>query len=360
MAATVWPENEKSEVGTHQPKATGGLSIVNQPAGVTGETNVVIPWQSPDGRRALQLALGAIWLLDGVLQLQPFMFTAGAHGFSGMLNGMATGNPSTVARTITWNASIINHHAVVTNTAFAFIQILIGFGIAWRPTLKFALGASIIWGLGVWWFGEGLGGVLHGVGTPIGGGPGAVLFYALLAVLLWPRDRASSTTPFVAARAVGATAARAIWVVVWTGLALLALIGSGRSAQGIHDLIDTLNVGQPRWLAAIDRHAGSLVAHRGLAVAVVFAVICLVVAYGAFLPARAARATLVLAVVTAVVVWVVGENFGLILAGGATDPNSGPVLILLALAYWPVRPRPAPTAAPEPDAAEWAVPTKVG
>jgi hypothetical protein len=28
----------------------------------------------------------------------------------------------------------------------------------------------------------------------------------------------------------------------------------------------------------------------------------------------------------------------MILAGGATDPNSGPLLALLALAYWPAKP----------------------
>jgi hypothetical protein len=295
----------------------------------------VVTWRAPDGRRVLQLALAAIWLLDGVLQLQPFMFTAGSHGLSGMLGSMAADNPGPVARAITWNASIVDHHAVVTNSAFALIQILIGFGIAWRPTVKAALAASVVWSLGVWWFGEGLGGVLHGVGTPIGGGPGAVLFYGLLAVLLWPTDRTASRSVFAASRAVGLPAARAIWVVVWVGLALLTVIGSGRSPQGIHNLVDSLNAGQPGWLAALDRHAAALVAHRGLTVALVFATICLVVAYGVFLPARAARATLVLAIATAVLVWVVGENFGMILVGGATDPNSGPVLILLALAYWP-------------------------
>jgi hypothetical protein len=29
----------------------------------------------PDTRRALQLGLAAVWLLDGVLQYQPFMYT---------------------------------------------------------------------------------------------------------------------------------------------------------------------------------------------------------------------------------------------------------------------------------------------
>lgn len=324
---------------------------MNEPANTAGATPTVgteTAGERAGGPRtgaALQLALASVWLLDGVLQLQPFMFTAGSRGFSGMLDGVAAGNPSVVARTITWNASVVDHHAVVTDSAFAFIQILLGLGIAWRPTLKAALGASVVWALAVWWFGEGLGGVLHGVGTPIGGGPGAVLYYALLAVLLWPTDRTTTTPRFVAARAVGVNAARATWAVVWIGMALLTLLGSGRSPQGVHDLIDSLDSGQPRWLGAIDRHAASLVAHRGIVVAVVFALICLLVAYGVYLPAPAARATLVVAVVTALVVWVVGENFGMILAGGATDPNSGPPLILLALAFWPLRPRPVPNTA---------------
>jgi hypothetical protein len=43
----------------------------------------------------------------------------------------------------------------------------------------------------------------------------------------------------------------------------------------------------------------------------------------------------------AAVIWVFGEAFGAILAGGATDVNSGPLLALLALAYWPRRTSPA-------------------
>jgi hypothetical protein len=39
----------------------------------------------------------------------------------------------------------------------------------------------------------------------------------------------------------------------------------------------------------------------------------------------------------AAVIWVVGEAFGTIFTGGGTDPNSGPLLALLAVAYWPVR-----------------------
>ena len=41
--------------------------------------------------------------------------------------------------------------------------------------------------------------------------------------------------------------------------------------------------------------------------------------------------------VLALVIWVFGENFGGLLTGQATDPNTGPLLILLAAAYWPLR-----------------------
>ena len=37
----------------------------------------------------------------------------------------------------------------------------------------------------------------------------------------------------------------------------------------------------------------------------------------------------------AAVIWVIGQAFGMILTGSATDPNSGPLLALLAMAYWP-------------------------
>jgi len=69
----------------------------------------------------------------------------------------------------------------------------------------------------------------------------------------------------------------------------------------------------------------------------VLAVALVVIAVGVYLPRPAARATVVLAIVVAAVIWVFGEAFGAILAGGATDPNSGLLLILLAAAYWPVR-----------------------
>jgi hypothetical protein len=288
---------------------------------------------APDARRLLQLVLAGIWLLDGLLQYQGFMFS---KGFSQMLAGMASGNPGVVASPITWDATLVAHHAVLLNTIFATIQLLLGIGIAWRPTVRLALAASIAWSLGVWWFGEGLGMVLTGSASPVNGAPGAVILYALLAVLLWPADR-DKPAPFTAARAVGAPVARALWLVVWLSLAYFALLPANRAPQALNGMIAGMESGEPGWLAALDRGAASLVAHQGLAASIVLAAALVIIAVGVYLPRPAAKATLVLAIVVAAVIWVFGEAFGAILADGATDPNSGPLLIVLALTYWPVR-----------------------
>ena len=287
-----------------------------------------------DLQRTFQLALATAWLLDAVLQLQPFMFTPGPNGFSGMLRGLASGNPGWIAHTISWNASIVHHHPVSTNAAFALIQFLIGFGIVSTRTLKPALALSIVWSLAVWWFGEGLGHVFSGGATPFGGGPGGVLFYALLAILLWPR--ACSDQPFVAARTVGVKRAKAIWVAVWALSALLSVVGSGRSPRALHQLVAGMNRGEPGWLTRIDLSSGSFFLHHGTTAAIVLAVVCLIVAAGVFLPPHFTQATVILAVVMFAVIWVAVQNFGGILAGGATDPNAGPLVIVLALMYWPL------------------------
>jgi len=278
--------------------------------------------------------LAVVWLLDAILQYQSFMFT---KAFGQMLAATAAGNPGVIARPITWSAGIIEHHPVSTNAAFAAIQLVLALGIAWRPTVKVALAASVVWAIAVWWLGEGLGEVLNSAASPVSGAPGAVIIYALLAVLLWPADRGGEPAPFVAARAVGARAARALWVVLWVSLAYFSLMAANRAPQALHDMISGMASGEPGWLASLGNGAASLVAHQGLAASVVLAVVLAFIGVAVFLPVPAARAGVVAAVILAALIWVFGEALGAIFTGSGTDPNSGPLLALLALAYWPSR-----------------------
>jgi hypothetical protein len=298
----------------------------------------VATWERPplDRQRTYRLVLATVWLLDAILQIQPFMFTPGTHGFSGMLNRTATGNPGWISHTITWNGSVVYHQPIATDTVFAGVQFLIAIGIIYPRTCKPALALSVVWSVAVWWFGEGLGAVFSGGATTFGGAPGGVLFYAVLAVLLWPSP--GSDRPFVAARTVGLTAAKAIWAAMWLLMALLSVVGSSRSPQALHDLVANLNMGEPGWLTHIDRSSESLFIHDGTTMAILLAIACLVVAAGVFMPPQVTQFTVVLAVAVFTIIWIAVQDFGGILAGGATDPNAAPLVILIALIYWPLVP----------------------
>ena len=199
-----------------------------RPAGRTAAAAGAVGIAALDARRKLQLALGVIWVLDGILQFQPPMFT---KSFPDMLAESAHGNPGVVAGPITWSANLIDHHVVVLNAIFATVQLALGLGIAWRPTLRLALAASIAWSLAVWWLGEGFGAILAGTASPVSGAPGPVILYAILAVLLWPADRDPGALS-VAGRAAGRRPAQAVWLVLWGSLAAFALLPTSRFQIG--------------------------------------------------------------------------------------------------------------------------------
>ena len=247
---------------------------------------------------------------------------------------------------VTWSAGFIGHHAAVLNAVFAVVQLLLGLGIAWRPTVRLALAASVAWALAVWWLGEGFGGLLAGTASPVNGAPGAVLLYALLAVLLWPADR-DPAAPFPAGRAVGRRAARAAWLALWLGLAGLALLPATKAPRALSDMIAGTTPGEPAWLAWTDAHAASALARYGLLASILLAVVFTAIALGACLPGRASRAAIVMAIAVAVALGL-AQGLGGILTGSGTDPDTGPLLVLLALAFWPA----AQSWAAQPSAAE--------
>jgi hypothetical protein len=189
----------------------------------------------------------------------------------------------------------------------------------------------------VWWFGEGLGGILTG-SSPLAGAPGAVLLYALIAVLLWPTARPSSGRPTSAATAspAGATGAELAWLVLWGSFADYLLLPVNRAPDAISALLANTG-GQPAWLTAIMSGLSRAADHRGLAISIVLAVACAGVA-SASLARPLLRPALVLATALGLAFWI-AEGLGGIFTGQGTDPNSGLLLILLAGCFWPRRSR---------------------
>ena len=301
--------------------------------------------ESTGVRRGLQIALGLVWLLDAALQFQPYMY--GRAFVTQVLEPTATGNPAVFASPALWADRLITHGLPAWNTAFALIQLAIAVGLLWRPTVKTALAVSILWSLGVWWVAEGLGGVLTGTATPVTGAPGAVILYALIAVLVWPSRSAGAGGGSGSAAVDGGVAAAsplgrrwsaAAWLVLWGSFAYLILQPAIRTPRALSDTLAGEAAGEPGWLAAVDRSAAATAGSHGLAISVVLAAAFILIAAGILYPATA-RPALALAMIAGLSIWVIGENFGDILTGTGTDPNSGPLLILLATAYWPLQAR---------------------
>ncbi|MFZ0218259.1 MAG: hypothetical protein WAM30_20170, partial [Candidatus Dormiibacterota bacterium] len=76
--------------------------------------------------RLIQRLLGAFWLLDGLLQLQPFMFTRGF--LDQTIAAAGQGQPALIALSVSLAIQIVGPHVALWNAGFATIQLLIGLG----------------------------------------------------------------------------------------------------------------------------------------------------------------------------------------------------------------------------------------
>jgi hypothetical protein len=283
-----------------------------------------------------------LWLADGLLQFQPYMFT---HAFFADLLSMANmGLPGWLSDLVFRITSMLTAHPVVWNTVFAALQVALGAGLIWPRTARLAASVSIAWALGVWVVGEGVGALfMPGTGA-LNGAPGAALLYAVLAVLLWPRRAAAATGSGVSAAddgLLGGRGARWCWVVLWAGLAALELAPANHDPVVPAGEASGVAEREPGWLAALNEHAGRLLAGHGVAFAWAAGLAMLIIAVAVLHP-RTRRAALAAGAVLAVAYGLFGQDFGGLLTGQATDPGTAPLLVLLALALWPRRALPTP------------------
>jgi hypothetical protein len=270
-------------------------------------------------RRQLQIALGVLWLLDGALQAQPFMFT---HAFATQLiAGVGHGQPGVVSGPVHLGSVIVAAHPFAWNLLFAAIQILLGVGLLVRRTARVALGASIAWALGVWYLGEGLSGMASGHASLITGAPGSALLYSALGAAAWPR-RGSDQAP--ASWLVPA------WALLWIGAAVFQLLPGQNSGAGVAGLLSGSASVAPHWLAHIDTSLATWASRHGALAVTGLVVIFFLVGAGAL--SRRTRTWAVAAgLVLSIAIWVFGQDLGQLYSGQATDPNSAPLITLMAV-----------------------------
>lgn len=289
---------------------------MSEPAVETARRRVTVT------RRGLRLALGVLWLLDGALQLQPFMF---GPDFAGQeLAPAGSGQPGWVASGVTWVAGLVGAHPALWNSLFAAIQLALGIGLLFRPLARIALVASVGWAVGVWYFGEGLGGLAGGHGSLVTGAPGAVLLYALLAFVAWP---AANDSPGQGGPPAWTPVA---WAVVWIGGAVLQALPGQNTAGALADSLSGDDM--PAWLMPLDSAVADGIRDLGGTAIWLLAAVLVAVGLGGLGGRRLRTVAGWVGLGLAVVFWVVGQGLGDLFSGQATDPNSAPLLALLAVA----------------------------
>ena len=284
-------------------------------------------------RSGLRITLGLIWLLDGGLQFQSFMYS---HGFlKEVIEPSAAMQPAWIGHPMISAAHFAGRNLALWDTIFGLVQVAIGLGLIFRRTARPALLASFGWALVVWWFGEGFGMIPSGMASPLTGAPGAVLLYALIGLLVWPTEETEREGSSAGAGLIGERGGRFAWSALWLTATALWCLSVNRAPGATSEALKTAAPSSMHWLASLQTSLAGTTKGHGEAIAIALAIVSLTVAAGVW--TRWRREALLLGALLSIAYWFLGQSLGGLTTGTATDPNAGPLFVLLALALLPRR-----------------------
>lgn len=296
----------------------------------------------------LRRAIGALWIIDAVLQAQPAMPGGFAHN---IVAAGARGQPGWLANLLHWEIYFWQAHPLDLAVATVLIQLGIGVAIlAGGDTRlgRIALWLSIAWGLFVWVGGEALGGILVSGTTELMGAPGAVLVYIAAAALILAPVRIWTTGQAIRGIRIGVGAVLILgallqafpWEGFWTG--------SGLSAM----FLAMSQVPQPGALSAPVLG----IAHLAQAQPVLLNSVFILLLFGlglALISGRAPQWWTVATLLWLAATWWIGQDFGALGSKTATDPNLSPLLGVLLVTVRIGNRRPIQLPAPEHPLHSW-------
>lgn len=306
----------------------------------------------PPARLVVRLVFGALWVFDGVLQLQPSM----PLGLPGqVLSPAASGAAGWVQSVMGLGTSTWTNHPITAAVSAVWIQLGLGIFLLVAPRGRWSRAAGLVsagWGLVVWVFGEAFGGIFTPGSSWLFGLPGAALLYVVAGGLLALRDEAwrSTTVGRWLLRGLGTFFIGMAVLQAWPGRGTWE--GHATSSTGPGTTLSMVqsmsSVPQPGPIVSLLHSFASLDAAHGWAVNLVVVLALATVGVGLWLPSpRALRAVVVTAIALCVAVWVLVQDFG-VFGGVGTDVNSMlPTATLLAAGLVAVR-HPARAVVPAP------------
>lgn len=291
-------------------------------------------------QKTLQRILGALWLIDGILQLQPQMFTM--NMVNGVMKPMLEGQPGLFEPSLQFIVNQTTSHLTAVNLLIAIVQILLGLGFLIIPNrrIKPVVILSIIWALIVWYGGEGLSMLFTGQASILTGAPGAVMLYPLLGLAIYPRVQpAGSAKRAEAEGLISRPVLRWILAGFWIFSALLQLQPywwqPGQISQTVGGMVG--QGGLNRFLVdPVLQPLANVTANIEIPLNIILIMICLALGIGlAVVKENQIRPFLIASAVVSVLIWYFAQGFGMIFTGMATDFNSGLLLVVMTLACWP-------------------------
>lgn len=290
-------------------------------------------------KQLLRRILGALWLIDGLLQLQPQMFTM--NMVNGVMVPTVQRQPALIAASLHWIIAVTTQNLILINLLIAVVQIVLGVLLLAGLWVRGTVIASIVWSLIVWYAGEGMSMLLTGQASILTGAPGAVLLYPLLGLLIYPKASSAQGASAEADDGTILSQTHFRWFLAgfWIFAALLQLQPywwqSGQISQTISGMVGQGGL-NGILVDPIFNSLSALTSHIEVPLNSVLIVVFLALGIGlAVVKEDRLRSFLMASIVVSFIAWWGAEGFGMIFTGMATDFNSGLLLIVMALACWP-------------------------
>lgn len=272
-------------------------------------------------QQVIAKTLGFLWVVDAALQTQPRMFTK--EFVEGVIQPNLINQPPLLSSIINFGISLFNFSPFFANTGAFLIQFIIGIMI-YFPTKKLIFRAglilSIMWGLGIWIFGEGLGNLLTGAASFYTGAPGSVLIYIIVAILLL-------IPSFISVRRFALVAG-----LVFLIGGLLQFQPTFFSADGIKSLFILTSSDPIGWVSYPATLLSNTLSSYPTASNIFLALLPLIL--GIILIFKPSKTVAIVSIIFLIAVWWINQDLGGVLtfySGISTDPNSAPITILLLI-----------------------------
>ncbi len=276
-------------------------------------------WRLKLGPDFLAVALGALWIGDALLQLQPQMFTP-AFSDQVLYSTALMYQPPGLSAFLLAVARLEAANLTATTLLIAAVQLALGAALLLPATRRAGLAASAAWATAVWVLGEGMGFMATGTASLWSGAPGAALIYLALSLLALRGLR--DPTSWV-------RTGLWIWTLYWGIGALLDLAWRYPPGAVMAYNLQAAAQSAPGFLQSLDYRLARLALQLQWPVVVAFTLIYVFLATAVW-RTRLRRAALTLGVLLLSALWVLGQGLGGVFTGVATDLNTAPLVALLA------------------------------